>query len=132
MAAMGNCKRQGDVDDISTWRKFEPWLCESCRANCCRLPIEVTIPDLVRMEIVSKTEAKTPIEKIGDRLKQGGLIEHLYVRERIFILAQTAGNVCRYLDPDSRTCRIYAKRPDTCREYPEIGPRPGFCAYERK
>jgi Fe-S-cluster containining protein len=129
---MENCNRQGDVDRISTWTKHEPWLCETCRANCCSMPIEATLPDLVRMEIVTRAEAEGPIEKTGERLKRDGVIEHLYVRERIFILARTAGGVCRHFDPEGRTCRIYSLRPDTCREFPEIGPRPNFCPYEPK
>jgi Fe-S-cluster containining protein len=129
---MANNNRQGDADDIATWTKYEPWLCETCRANCCRLPVEVTTGELVRMGIVTKTEARVPIEALGERLKQDGVIEHLYVRERIFILAQAAGGDCRYLDPTTRRCRIYANRPETCRVHPQIGPRPGFCAYQQK
>jgi len=96
------------------------------------MPVEVTLQDLVRMGALTKTEARAPIEKLAARLKQAGVIEHLYVRERIFILARAAGSGCRYLDPASRRCRIYAKRPDTCRDHPRISPRPGFCAYEQK
>ena len=124
--------KQGDVDEISTWTKYEPWLCETCRANCCSMPVEVKIPDLIRMGVLTKNEAKAPIETIATRLKQGGLIEHLYVKERIFILTRSASNDCLYLDPERRTCRIYTKRPDTCREYPHVGARPGFCAYRQK
>jgi Fe-S-cluster containining protein len=129
---MDNDNRRGDVDDISTWTKYEPWLCETCRANCCSLPIEATIPDLIRMGVVTESEAKVPIETLETRLKQEGVIEHLYAKERIFILAQVDDKKCPHLDPTSRECRIYAKRPDACRDYPRIGPRPGFCAYEHK
>ena len=125
-------KKQGDVDDISTWTKHEPWLCESCTANCCSLPVEVKIPDLIRMGLLAKVEARRPIEMIAERLKHEGVIENLFVRERIFILARSGGDVCQYLDPEGRQCRIYANRPDTCREYPHVSARPGFCAYRRK
>ena len=124
--------KRGDVDDIATWTWHEPWLCETCRANCCRLPVEASIADLIRMGVITAIEAKAPIETIGLKLKRAGVIEHLFVKERIFILARSASNECRYLDPAHRTCRIYALRPDTCREYPRISARPNFCAYQRK
>lgn len=129
---MGKGNRQGDIDDISTWTRYEPWFCETCRGNCCRMPVEVTLKDLVRMGALTETEAKWPIEELEGRLRQDGIIEHRYVKERIFILAHIANGDCIYQDPVRRTCRIYAKRPDTCREYPNVGLRPGFCAYERK
>ena len=130
---MEHHKKRGDIDKIATWTKHEPWLCETCKANCCYMQIELTIRDMLRMEIVTKAELRTPIEALGKRLKQEGVIEHLFVKERIFILAQTAEKVCPYLDPASCKCRIYKKRPEICRDYPSIGgARPGFCPYEEK
>jgi Fe-S-cluster containining protein len=41
-------------------------------------------------------------------------------------------NDCLYLDRKSRLCTIYDLRPDTCRNHPKIGPRPGFCAFKPK
>ncbi|MFO6335145.1 YkgJ family cysteine cluster protein, partial [Pseudomonas aeruginosa] len=38
-------------------------------------------------------------------------------------------SVRRRLDRKTRLCTIYARRPDTCRNHPRIGPRPGYCAY---
>lgn len=124
--------RRGDIDKISTWTKFQPWLCETCRANCCRMAVEVSLRDLVRMEILTWAKARLPIEDIEKELRQDGVVDHFYIKERSFILARTADGNCRYLDLDSRECSIYKKRPDTCREHPEIGPRPGFCAYEER
>jgi Fe-S-cluster containining protein len=129
---MGNNNKRVDVDKISTWTKHEPWLCETCRANCCSMPVEVEIADLIRMGVITKIEARAPIESLATRLKQDGVIEHLYVKERIFILARSASSDCLYLDPSRRTCLIYTKRPDTCREHPRIGARPGFCPYQQK
>ena len=43
-----------------------------------------------------------------------------------------SNNDCLYLDRKSRLCTIYEKRPDTCRNHPKIGPRPGYCAYKPK
>jgi hypothetical protein len=43
-----------------------------------------------------------------------------------------SNNDCLYLDRKSRLCTIYAECPDTCRNHPKIGPRPGYCAYKPK
>ncbi len=43
-----------------------------------------------------------------------------------------SNNDCLYLDRKSRLCTIYDKRPDTCRNHPKVGPRPGYCAYKPK
>ncbi len=131
---MGNKKRQrrGDVDDISTWTKHTQQLCSKCRANCCTMPVEVKIPDLVRMGVITEFEADEPIKKLAKKLKKDGVIEHFYFKEQIFTLVRFANKDCLYLDPTSRKCKIYENRPDTCRDHPRIGSRPGFCAYEPK
>jgi Fe-S-cluster containining protein len=129
---MGNKNRRGDVDEISTWTKHKQRLCSKCRANCCTMPVEVKIPDLVRMGVITEFEANEPIKKLAKKLKKDGVIEHLYFKEQIFMLVRFANNDCLYLDPTSRKCKIYKNRPDTCRDHPRIGSRPGFCAYEPK
>jgi len=50
----------------------------------------------------------------------------------IFTLTRMANGDCLYLDRQTRLCTVYAKRPDTCRNHPRIGPRPGYCAYQQK
>jgi Fe-S-cluster containining protein len=129
---MGNKNRRGDVDEISTWTKHNQRLCSKCRANCCTMPVEVKIPDLVRMGVITEFEANEPIKKLAKKLKKDGVIEHLYFKEQIFMLVRFANKDCLYLDPTSRKCKIYKNRPDTCRDHPRIGSRPGFCAYEPK
>jgi Fe-S-cluster containining protein len=96
------------------------------------MPVELKIPDLVRMGVITEFEANEPIKKLAKKLKKDGVIEHLYFKEQIFILVRFANKDCLYLDPKSRKCMIYKNRPDTCRDHPRIGPRPGFCAYEPK
>ena len=64
-----NRRRQGDVDEISTWTKHTQRLCSKCRANCCTMPVEVKIPDLVRMGVITEFEANEPIKKIAKKLK---------------------------------------------------------------
>jgi Fe-S-cluster containining protein len=129
---MGNNNRRVDIDEISTWTKHKQRLCPTCRANCCTMPVEVKIPDLVRMGAISEFEANEPIKKIAKKLKKDGVIEHLYFKKQIFTLVRFANNDCLCLDPIRRKCKIYKKRPDTCRNHPRIGPRPGFCPYEKK
>ena len=129
---MGKTKRRGDVDDISTWTKYHKRLCATCRANCCTMPVEVKIPDLVRMGVITEFEADEPIKKLAAKLKKDGVVERLHFKEKIFTLVRFANHDCLYLDPTTRKCKIYKNRPDTCRNHPGVGPRPGFCPYEPK
>ena len=39
-----------DVDRTETWTRYRPGLCDSCAANCCTMPVEVKLADLVRLE----------------------------------------------------------------------------------
>ena len=94
--------------------------------------VEVTLADLVRMGALTAFEAKEPIKTLAKKLKKEGVIEHFHFRSRIFTLVRFSNKDCLYLDPGSRRCKIYEKRPDTCRDHPRIGPRPGFCPYEPK
>jgi len=96
------------------------------------MPVEVKIPDLIRMGVITEFEVNEPIKQIAKKLKKGGVIEHLYFKEQVFILVRLANRDCLYLDPLRRTCKIYKNRPDTCRDHPRIGSRPGYCAYEPK
>ncbi len=125
-------KAQVDVNDISTWTKHKQRLCSECRANCCTMPVEVKITDLVRMGAITAFEAEEPIKKLAKKLKKEGVIEHFNFKNQIFTLVRFANDDCLYLDHLSRRCIIYEKRPDTCRNHPIIGPRPGFCPYEKK
>jgi excinuclease ABC subunit B len=53
----------------------------------------------------------------------------IYFREAtgLFMLMQKANKDCIFLDLKSRKCTVYSKRPDVCRNFPDKGPRPGFC-----
>ena len=121
-----------DVDDTSTWIKHKQRLCSGCRANCCTMPVEVKIADLIRMGAITAFDADEPIKKLAKKLKKEGVVEHFNFKNQIFTLVRFANNDCLYLDPISRRCVIYEKRPDTCRNHPLIGPRPGYCPYEKK
>lgn len=121
-----------DITEPATWVKYRKNLCTSCLAKCCRLPVETKIDDLIRMGVVDEFEAHEPPKKIAKRLQQAGIIDHFNFKNEIFTLARRANDDCIYLDPFSRRCVIYEKRPKICRNHPIVGPRPGFCAYEMK
>jgi hypothetical protein len=120
------------VDRLSTWVKYRKGLCRDCRATCCSLPVEVGVDDLVGMELIDPFEAREPAKAIARRLMKEGLIEHFNFKNTLFTLARRANGDCVFLDPASRLCTIYARRPATCRNHPRVGPRPGYCAFQPK
>ena len=119
-----------DVDRPDTWTKYRSGLCDGCAANCCTMPVEVKLPDLVRLGLVDDFEAQhEPAKHIAKRLAKAGWIEHFNFKNSIFTLARRASGDCHYLDAVSRRCTVYEKRPNTCRLHPQVGPRPGHCPY---
>jgi len=94
------------------------------------MPVEVSIEDLARMGAVTPFETDEPTKKLAKKLKQDGVVERFSSKNDIFTLVRLANGDCLYLDPVSRRCTIYDRRPDTCRNHPLVGPRPGFCPYE--
>ncbi|HSC81800.1 MAG TPA: YkgJ family cysteine cluster protein [Chitinolyticbacter sp.] len=121
------------LDNLSTWVRYRNGLCADCQATCCTMPVEVKLPDLVRMGVVDAFEAEHEAPKqIAKRLDKAGIIGHFNFKHGIYTLAQRANGDCRYLDAESRRCTIYEQRPNTCRNHPQIGPRPGHCAYRNR
>ena len=119
-----------DVDRPDTWTRYKAGLCDSCAANCCTMPVEVKLPDLVRLQLVDAFEAEHEAPKqIAKRLSKAGLIEHFNFRNSIFTLARRASGDCQFLDAVTRRCTVYELRPSTCRLHPQVGPRPGHCPY---
>jgi len=45
-----------DVDRLETWSKYKPGMCDTCGANCCTMPLEVQLSDLVRLGLVDPFE----------------------------------------------------------------------------
>ncbi len=121
-----------DLDRPGTWLKYRAGLCEHCQATCCTMPVEVRLADLVRMGVVDEFEAGEPAKQIARRLMKAGIIEHFNFKNSIFTLARRASGDCRYLDAQTRRCTIYDRRPATCRNHPQVGPRPGYCAYRSR
>jgi len=121
-----------DPDRLETWVRYSNGLCRDCHATCCTLPVEVRIDDLIRLELVDAFERDEPAKTIAKRLGKAGIVEHFNHKHEIFTLPRLANGACLYLAHKTRLCSVYAKRPDTCRNHPRIGPRPGYCAYRSK
>jgi uncharacterized protein len=91
------------------------------------MPVEVKIEDLIRLGVVQEDEAKGSIKKLVSNLKKKGVISSYRQHTGLFMLVQKANRDCIFLDSQSRLCTVYEKRPEVCREFPRIGPRPGYC-----
>ncbi|MBP4052152.1 YkgJ family cysteine cluster protein [Chromobacterium violaceum] len=120
-----------DINRLETWIKYKNGLCEDCMASCCTMPVEVKLPDLVRIGVVDEFELEEPIKGIAKRLEKQRVIQHFNFKNSLFTLAQRANGDCLYLDAQTRRCTIYERRPNTCRNHPKVGPKPNFCAYTR-
>ncbi|WP_010488578.1 YkgJ family cysteine cluster protein [Pseudomonas sp. S9] len=118
-----------EIDRLDTWAKFTRDMCHSCNSSCCQLPVEVGISDLIRMGVAFVFERGDPPRNVAKRLQKEGIIERFNQKSGIFTLTRLSNNDCMYLDRKSRLCTIYDVRPETCRNHPKIGPRPGYCAY---
>ncbi|MBI3544911.1 MAG: YkgJ family cysteine cluster protein [Deltaproteobacteria bacterium] len=113
-----------------TWRLYKKGLCDDCWAGCCTLPVEARPHDLVRLGLVTQDEIDWSLSDVADQLFKRRIIQHYDPKEGMFTLEQVGGRDCIYLDPRTRRCTVYEKRPDTCRNFPKIGPRPGHCPYK--
>ncbi len=122
-------KAEVHVDRPSTWRKYKNGLCEDCQAGCCTLPLEVSALDLIQMGLTTEEEAGLSMKALAKRLKKEKLIDAFHLKSGIFVIARTAMGDCLFLGKDRR-CQIYEKRPQVCRSFPKIGPRPGFCPHK--
>jgi Fe-S-cluster containining protein len=91
------------------------------------MPVEIRLSDLIRLGVTTEDEASSGIKKMAKRLVREGIIVSYRAGTELYMLTQKANRDCRYLDSVTRLCTVYDKRPDTCRDFPAIGPRPGFC-----
>lgn len=122
-----------DVDQVSTWTRYRQSLCNTCAANCCTMPVEVKLPDLVRLGWVDPFEAEHEAPKnIAKRLMKAGQVGHFNFKNGIYTLARRVNGDCLMLDAHTRRCTAYEQRPNTCRLHPQVGPRPGYCPYGEK
>ena len=120
-------------DDPKTWAKYKKNLCTSCRATCCTLPLEVSIPDLIRLEVLTEEEAVFDLKRSLQKLKKKGVLERVSLERYEFVVSRKANGDCIYLDSEKRSCTQYSKRPEVCRGFPtRVGSRPGYCPYLMK
>jgi Fe-S-cluster containining protein len=77
-------------------------------------------------------ELEENMKRVFKRLSKAGIVEHYHAKSETFTLTRMANGDCLYLDSSSRRCTIYDRRPDTCRNHPQIGPRSGYCAFVPK
>ena len=113
-----------------TWVRFRKELCEECWAGCCTMPLEVSLCDLIQLGLATEDDAHLPLEVLAKKLLREKLIETFQRKSQLFVLAQVSGRDCIYLTPQ-RKCSVYEKRPAVCRSFPKIGPKPGFCPYNK-
>lgn len=123
---------QADINNICTWTKYSKKLCGFCDAACCSLAVEVKAHDLIRMELMDEFELEEGLKLVAKRLMRQRVVDHFHAKTATFTLARMANGDCLFLDPDTRRCTMYRKRPDTCRNHPGIGPRTGYCAFIKK
>ena len=122
-----------DVDRPDSWSRYRAGMCDTCAANCCTMPLEVKLPDLIRLGIVDEFEAENIEPKlIAKRLLKMRVIDHFNPKNVIFTMGRRSSGDCNFLDAQTRRCTVYEQRPETCRLHPKKGPKPGFCAYGRK
>ena len=127
--SVGN--KLSNLSDMNAWVRYRPTLCKSCWASCCHgMPVEVSVPDLVRLGLITEHQAACDPEAAAGELAQAGVLAGRQ-SPLVYVLAQKPDGDCIFLD-ESRRCTVYAKRPEICRQFPRIGPKPGHCPYREK
>ncbi len=119
-----------DKDRPSTWIKFKSGMCDNCFAGCCTMPVEVTSADLVRLDLADAADIELQPKKTAKRLIKLGQVKSYRAATGLFMLEQKSNGDCLFLD-ENRRCTVYTKRPGVCREFPNIGPRPGYCPTQK-
>jgi len=120
-----------DAQRPSTYIRYRKGLCEDCWGGCCTLPVEVSAADLIRLELITEEEAAISLKKVAQKLTKARVIQAYNQKSQLFVLEQRYGRDCIYMNRERR-CTVYDKRPEVCRTFPKIGPKPGFCPYRRK
>lgn len=124
-------KIQEHLNALDRWTAYKKGLCDSCEGLCCYMPVEVKVPDLIRLGILVDFHLElSEKEQIKEALKDRAVTRYTPSTGK-FTLAQKPDSSCVFLGADKK-CTRYQDRPDTCRNHPQIGPRPGFCAYMQK
>lgn len=116
-----------DKDKPWTWVKYREGMCQGCYGSCCTMPVEIKSEDLVRLGLTDEDELAQSPRKVAKRLMKEGVISSYRDGTGLFMLTQKPNDDCYFLDLKTRLCTVYEKRPGVCREFPNIGPKPGFC-----
>lgn len=120
-----------DKDKPWTWVKYREGLCQGCSGSCCTMPVEVKSEDLIRLGLTDEDEINQSPRKVAKRLMKEGVISSYRDGTGLFMLTQKPNDDCYFLDLKTRLCTVYEKRPGVCREFPNIGPKPGFCPHRK-
>ena len=113
-----------------TWVRFRKGMCNGCSANCCHdMPVQVSVPDLVRLGGMTAEEAAKSLPHSARSLRKKGWIRPFTAGSLIFVLRQKRNLDCIFLN-ENRQCTVYERRPEICRQFPKISPRPGYCPHE--
>ena len=119
------------LQSVGRWKEYIDGLCDSCLALCCYMPTELDAPDLIRMGILTEFHLELSVrEQVKDALKHPGVLRYASKSGK-YTLTQKLDGACYFLDKEHR-CSVYENRPETCRNHPQVGPRPGYCAYMKK
>ncbi len=122
---------QDHINDLGLWSKYKKDLCKTCEGLCCYMPVEIKIVDLIRLKILDEFHLELSArEQIKDALKHPAILRYTPSTEK-FTLRQKPDGSCYFLD-QNKLCTKYNNRPETCRNHPQVGPKPGFCAYMKK
>ncbi len=116
-----------DKDKPWTWIRYKTGMCENCYGSCCTMPVEVRAEDLVRLEVATQDEVDRSVKKMAKRLIKDGVVASFRDSTGLFTLTSRPNGDCLFLHEKTRLCTKYQQRPDVCRKFPEIGPKPGFC-----
>jgi len=92
------------------------------------MPVEVSFSDLVRLGVADALEKP---KQAAVRLIRARIVKTYRAGTGLFQLEQKSDRSCVFLD-ENRKCSAYENRPDVCRRFPQIGPRPGFCPYGQR
>jgi Fe-S-cluster containining protein len=90
------------------------------------MPLEIKKEDLIRMELATEADFENSISRLVTRLQKEGVLQSYRASTELFMISRQANGDCVFLTKE-RKCSIYDKRPETCRKFPLIGLRPGFC-----
>jgi len=121
-----------DKDRPSTWLRYRNGLCQTCVAACCTMPVEVKTEDLIRLGLTDAEEITQSPRKVLKRLQKAKQVLSYRESTGLWMLASRPNGDCHFLHPQTRLCTVYEQRPGVCREFPSIGPRPGFCPARTK